>query len=557
MSNGSKPGTAMLFTLAFCSSAVAAPEDEYRRVLDTWKADEHERAVELAEAFLAEHPDFKYASAARYIAGNAALQAGAYERAIGHYRALLRDHPDYKMADNASDQIAVAYNRMRALDRCRAQCERNLERHPRSRLVPKWRYMIGLSLFRAWRFEKAAEALAAFVRDHPDSRYVDDAKDYLARIEPGWKIGDGGLVEGYAGKYADDPRLARARARLPALQERAWEVLRARLGVELDADVWFRFEDKGTSETGLRARTFVVSRKGEPATVVSFYTEHVVLSPEDFEDRAVHEMKHAGFRVALGQRYLDVPKWLREGLALHGAGQTDDRAAASLSDAVFSGRNPQDLLDGLDEPDTRHDVDDYLEDALAIEWLARREPDGAKALARRLLAGEDHEPAVAAAAGRAYPDAVRAMEGHARARVGAILGEAARAFLQWRDELFAAIRRGEEKTFAEGDGGKALRAWLAEHPDHVLVPNARYRLGKALVRNGQGAEGRKLLRRVLEHDPRRTTIGDDAAYWIARSFALDGDHDQAEEAFGIVLRDYSWSGYADDVPERYRPTGDG
>src|SRR5690606_413175 len=144
----------------------------------------------------------------------------------------------------------------------------------------------------------------------------------------------------------------------------AWKILKQTLGVDLKgAQVVFEFRDKGFTRDTNRAVTETIAVDYKPYTRIIFYTEHVVVSAEDHRSRIVHELKHAAFRDVMGQAYLDLPKWVREGLAVYGAEQLEDRLAAIVGGETFSGRDPRKLLDGVDDAD--HDTNDYLEDAAA------------------------------------------------------------------------------------------------------------------------------------------------------------------------------------------------
>src|SRR5690606_35535825 len=133
------------------------------------------------------------------------------------------------------------------------------------------------------------------------------------------------------------------------------------------AQAEFEFRDDCFARHPNRAITETIAVDDKPYTRIIVYTEHVGDGAEDHPSRIVHELKHAAFRDVMGQAYLDLPKWVREGLAVYGAEQLEDRLAAIVGGETFSGRDPRKLLDGIDDAD--HDTNDYLEDAAAFLWL--------------------------------------------------------------------------------------------------------------------------------------------------------------------------------------------
>lgn len=547
--------------LFLCASARAADDADgaYKTLLETWKSGKHAEALALAEAFVRAHPDFKYASGALYMGGNAGLKAGEPARAEPLYRALLKRFPTYKKARAARDELVSALSSSRRLEACIAQCEENLRADPDAPQRDRWAFYRGESLFRLWRFDEAKEALEAFLSAHPDSSLAGRARESLGRIEPGFETDGFGVVKGYAGKYLGDGRLQRARESLPALVEKGYGALQERLGLDLRgrAAVLFQFEDAGDKgRGGTRGNSFAVCRKGAPATVILFYTEYVVLSPEDFEGRVVHELKHAGFRGLMGQRYLELPRWVREGLAVWGAGQTEGRVLSILSNEVFSGKDPMALLNGIV---TGRSFSDYMEDALAVAWLEEGRPGAVARFCRLLSEGAGAEEAFAEAAGLPWDEAIAQADAACRGRVASLLGEGWPAYRALREDGFDAQRAGPEAlaSWLEAEGIERFASWLEAHPDHPLAPNARYRLGKACVLAGRHEEGRRWLQRVLEGDFLRSTVCDDAALWIATSFEREGKDGQARDAFGILLRDYSWSKAAAKARDRFDAAGPG
>ena len=411
------------------------------------------------------------------------------------------------------------------------------------------------SQFRAWRFADAKRSLDALNKEHPGSRYARKADSYLERINPKFEANAHGLVKGYSGTFAEDVRLKQAVAQIPAHWKAAKAELKRTLGVDVgtpDGRTLIVLADKAASRDTLRAQGETLCIDDKIATQITFYTEFIVVSLPGFRSRFIHELKHAIFRHRMGQRNLSLPKWVKEGLAVYCAGQLPDRMAAILGGQQFSGRDPHTVANGLES--MPHGVDDYPEDALAFVWLESRKAGSVALFCKQLLSGTAYRDAFAAVAGMPYPKAVAAANAHARAAIKTALGPG------WRQLLALRIREGSltvsaRKAWYQDTGIQAYKSWMIKHRGHLLEPNVRYRIGQAQILVGQFDAGRIWLRKVLKLDQLRSTICDDAAYWIARSFELQGKQDEAARAFAILLRDYSWSRKAQQAREKYEAAG--
>lgn len=546
--------TALFLVLLFASALHADAEADYQALLSSYKGKRYLEALEKAETFVNDHPDYKYTGAAYYMGGNSGLNADEYDRAVAMYTVMLEKHPDNRHIGKARNELVTLYDEARRLEACIAQCETNIKAEPASSYLDRWRYVIGQSRYRLWDFKQAENDLKAFKKAFPDSRYAGYADYYLERINPPLKLDENGVVQGYEGKYVDDVRYIAAMKRLPAELKDAWKVLKRTLGVNLkDARVVFQFEDKGYSRNTNRATTETISVNYEPFTRMVFYTEHIVLSAEDNRSRIVHELKHASFRDVMGQAYLDLPKWVREGLAVYGAEQFEDRLAAIIGGEVFSGKDPRRVLDGIDDAD--HDTSDYLEDAAAFVWLESRKKGSVHEFCRRLLKGEDYQKLFAEISRLQYREALDAAAEHARKLVEDRLGDAEENYLAIRDEEFAHRRGGKHLNWYEKSGITKYRDWLKANPEHPFAANCRYRLGKGLILVSEHEEGRKCMLAVTELDQVRSSICDDAQHWIATSFETEENAEGAKEAWGILLRDYSWSRQAIDNKDKHKPAG--
>ena len=542
---------ALIVVMLFAAPLCADVDADYQALLEAFKAKQYTKALDQAEKFVEANPDYKYADAAHYMGGNAGLNAGEYSRGEVLYRALLKNHPASRHAGKARNELVSLLDSDRRLLDCISQCEANLAAEPDDKNRDRWTYMIGQCRFRLWQFEQAERDLKAFKKSFPKSEYINSADYYLDRINPVLDVEAGGIVAGYKGKFAKDVRFLAALEHLPGYVKEAWKILKRTLGVDLKgAQVVFEFKDKGYSRDSNRAYTETVCVDYKPYTRMVFYTEHIVVSEEDFRSRVTHELKHAAFRDVMGVGYLDLPKWVREGLAVYGAEQFEDRLAALVGGETFSGRDPRQLLDGIADAD--HNTNDYLEDAAAFMWLESVSKGAVARFCKRLLKGEDCNKLFAELSGVSLSDAFEAAASYARKLVDDRLGEGEAEFIKIRSTDF---KNTNNRAWAAEEGAALYTDWLKAHVGHPLTANARYRLGKLLIRSGKYEDGRECMRKVIEQEQLRSTICDDAQFWIAQSYEDEGEADLATREWGVLLRDYSWSRQAIDRKDRFKPAG--
>ncbi|MEZ5991283.1 MAG: tetratricopeptide repeat protein [Planctomycetota bacterium] len=546
--------TLILVCMPGVSLFAADADTDYKSLLDDFTNKRYAEALEKAEKFVAAYPEFKHTGAAYYMGGNAGLNAHEYDRAERLYRDMLEKHADNRHAAKARNELATVLNSARKLEACIQLCEANLKGDPESSYAERWKFLIAQSRYRLWQFEDAEKDLKDFSKMYPESSYINSIKFYLDRINPELKLDANGIVEGYDGKYVEDVRFQKALKDLPGFVKEAWKVLQQTLGVQLKgAQVVFEFRDKGFNRDNNRAITETICVDYKPYTRMVFYTEHIVVSEPDFRSRVIHELKHAAFRDVMGQGYLNLPSWVREGLAVYGAQQFDDRLPAIVGGATFSGKEPRSLLDGIDDPD--HDTNDYLEDAAAFYWLESVKKGAVHEYCKRLIAGEDFEKLFSELSGKPIREALDAAADFAHELVNERMGDAEKDFLKLRTADYKKPRGELGVKWLKDTGIPQYEAWLKANPDHPLAPNCRYRLGKALIFTGRFEDGRTSMKQVIELDQLRSSICDDAQYWIAQSYLREGENESAEREFGILLRDYSWSGYVKDLKDKYAVAG--
>lgn len=488
-------------------------------------------------------PGAARARALRWLGADAARRLGRYRREVGLLEPLAAG--ESPRAGEARRRLARALFEARWLERCAASSRAALARAaPAER--PGYRYLIGASWFRLWRFEAARRELTALRAEAPRSREATWAAELLARIDPPLVVGEGGLLAGYEGKYLADPRWRRLIAALPAQVAAGRAALERATGLRFaPRPVLIEFVDAG-AERSWKAILEVVGVDGTPRWRARFASEHAVLDPASFERRLRHELVHALLRDRLGQRSFELPVWFREGLALQLAGQAEARVAHTLSNQVFAGRPLAALADGL-ERDPQHSFRDYAEDALAVGWLlrARGGAPPLPALLARLVEGASFADALEATLKRPYAALLAEAERRAAAALAAAAGEGAASYLRLKAAAQAAPGDGLAPAVARG-----LTDWLDSHGQHPLAPNARLRLARSQLAAGQPARAEAQLEAILSGARGRTPLDDDAAFWRVLAALAQGDATRAGARARRFLRDYSWSRHAAVVRRR-------
>jgi tetratricopeptide (TPR) repeat protein len=100
--------------------------------------------------------------------------------------------------------------------------------------------------------------------------------------------------------------------------------------------------------------------------------------------------------------YQKLPKWLREGIAVHLAGQTPGKMAYGFMRKEIA-NDPGKMIDGLQDAD--HSLEDYAEDGLAIAHLIEAAgPDALVRLESELRGGLGHREAIEKVTGGRFPD---------------------------------------------------------------------------------------------------------------------------------------------------------
>ncbi|MCK6528633.1 hypothetical protein L6R50_14105 [Myxococcota bacterium] len=247
---------------------------------------------------------------------------------------------------------------------------------------------------------------------------------------------------------------------------------------------------------------------------------------------AVHEMTHALLRAAMGETYVAVDPWFREGLAVWAAGQGQERLDNAVARAVATNRGATPtlamLLDGLPSvPGEAHGADDYAEDFLAFEWLEERAGETAVgAVARRVAAGVAPLAAFSEEAGLDEGEVLGAVDGHARRRVSRAIRSAHAAALR---SCGRKLDRGRS-----ADAAACFDRFVARHPGSAVSDAARMLGAVAWQRADRPNLAREALAPVAASG---SPFADEARDRIAAALEREGQPEAALHAACSALRD--------------------
>lgn len=519
------------------------------------QANKHQEAVDAARNLV--NAGKRVDGLAEFLikSGSEMVEASRFGDAALYYQLVSDAFPGHATIESIHTDLLACYYHERQLETALDLTRKNLKRYPDSQWVEYWRFLDAQIQYRLYRFDEAKTAYEAFLADYPDSQYNRYARGDLGRIDPDIEVDQNGIIRTNS-RLAQDVRLQKAIADLPGLIEQGYGQLEDRLGVDLrnSTAILYSFIDKGPKVGGgSKATTRVIGMKNTPTTVVYFYCDAVVTDPHSYAVTAVHELKHAGFIGKMGSAYHDLPEWIREGLALWGTDDVDARLYTVLSNAIAGGNDPMSALDGIE--DAEHDYRDYMEDVLAFEWLESVKPGNVRTFCRRLIAGENYRAIWSDLAGIPYEQAMREANAHCRSRVIEALGEAYESFVPLRTASDRAAQGGKEAAskWAASEDRLLLESWIDRNKNHSASPYARFTLARSLIVAGQHDAGRSRLRTLLDPAVNRSSLMDNAQFWLGVSYNHEGNLEKSTEAFGILLRDYPNSTSAPQVRGKFQP----
>ncbi|MEE9311712.1 MAG: hypothetical protein V3V10_04795 [Planctomycetota bacterium] len=535
---------ALILLLLFSPSLVA--QDVYN-VQEAIKERRYADAAKLACEIEAEHPEYDKLDITRYWGAVAYSKYGQYLKAEQFLKRMRKDSPESEKAEAGLHLLAEVLYEQRKLEEAIWFWKLNLTDYENSRFVQRWRYGIAESEFRCWRFKSAEKLFLDFTEEFPESTYLPRVRMYQADINPKLDV-KGMFIQGYAGKFVDDIRFKARIKELPGMLADAKKQIEKRLGIKAGKlhSIVFKFEDVGFRRSRNRATASTICHDYKPLHIITFFTEFMVVSKEDYYSRIIHELKHAIFRNLMGNLYLNLPRWVREGLAVVSADQLTDRTKQVLSNSVFSGEDPLKELDGLDE--RSRTPSDYIEDGMAFVYLTKLK--GKKAISKfcKAIIGKKLTPAEAieSLTGKSFEKFKKGLAEFTLKHMNKVLGEGYEEYQ--RIFKLDPMKKpwAERKPEVKNKVLPAFTKWLKKYPDHALASNVHYLLGKYSVWLTDYQIGRKHLQIVIYDYQLTSSICDDAFAWICKSYSSSWENkpEAAEKTWGEYLRDYSWASTA-------------
>ncbi|MHC4841411.1 MAG: tetratricopeptide repeat protein [Planctomycetota bacterium] len=513
-------------------------------------------AAELAAIYEDKYPEYEKLDEVRYYGGVACNQVYQYVEAEGFLKRLREHSPNSAKIQAGTHLLAEVVYSQRKLDEAIKWWKLNLEAYENSRFRERWRFGIAEATHRAWDFKTSKIELADFLKDYPKSKSAPRIRRMQSDINPDLVVTEF-IVQGYAGKFAKDVRFQKLVEALPGMLSSAKKQVEKRLGIESGKlhSIAIQFKDCGFKRGTNRAVANTICLDDKPLHLVTFYTEYMVVSEDEFRSRVSHELKHAVFRNIMGNRYLNLPKWVREGLAVTAADQLSDRTRQVVSNSVFGGRDPMDDLDGLDERSRA--PADYIEDGLAFVYLKELNGKGAVKKFCEAIIDDNITPeeAVKATTGKDFDEFKTGLAKFTLKHMKKVLGKGHADYNKIVKSFPKAAGREKHVEWYRKSAIPGLKEWLDEYKDHALEPNVHYLIGKYSVWIEEFATGRDSLQRVIDDFHLTSSICDDAFGWICKSYDREKKTEEAKDAWGKFLRDYSWAKTAIDNQNRFDPAG--
>gem|GEM_PF-1819913 len=282
---------------------------------------------------------------------------------------------------------------------------------------------------------------------------------------------EAGVDRSYRGTYAHDPRFRPLVRSLSSLRVRALRSAQDRIGLECYEPERFvvRFKDyPRCSHFGASSRP--VRAEAGDLHLVTLSAEQFVMGVMNVHDSLVHEFIHCVMREKMGDRpYLAIPKWIREGIAVWGAGQLSELSRNVIADAFLANR---DVLSVRREFERLLDKrGNYLMDALLFEYIeVNHGEDSVRFLISEIVAGVEFIEAFERATGLKWHELMFRRDQFARMHFEGILVASGLGEFQAARRLH---RLGSSEAAME-----RLYALVQRRPDSLLTPKAWYWIGK-------------------------------------------------------------------------------
>ncbi|MBW1809124.1 MAG: tetratricopeptide repeat protein, partial [Deltaproteobacteria bacterium] len=316
-----------------------------------------------------------------------------------------------------------------------------------------------------------------------------------------------GIDRSYSGRYQNDPRLEALFSKLEKTRDQAQAATAEKTGLLIgnSSDFVIRFKDTelfsdfGASIQPLRLADGQVN-------LVTLSSRHFILGIMDVQASLVHEFIHGAMREMMGaERYYALPKWIREGIAVWGAGQLRERCLNLIAGAFIKKQDPQKLLCEFKLP--KNPVDNYLMDAMLFEFISQNQGDQAvRNLLAEIMTGNDYTQAFEQVTGFDWAELSWRKERFANMYFEGVVFESGLGLFQQAQRL---NQRGDRS------GAIEQLVALTEGPyDRLLQPNAWYWLGRWYFQGNQFRRAADAFATILEEFPEYSGLQNDSQRWL-------------------------------------------
>jgi tetratricopeptide (TPR) repeat protein len=355
---------------------------------------------------------------------------------------------------------------------------------------------------------------------------------------------ENGVSTWYQGKYKDHPEIKNFLAKLPKVRDKALAEASQACGLTSNNDsaVFAVSDMTGRKKQNFHATTGDYSIGSRRVAVVTV-NAHILSKSLIKESTYTHEAIHALMRHHMGSKHKQVPDWFREGIAVWGSKQLDEKLAINIPQV--SKRKFESLLNGFN--DKKHNLNDYLEDALLFEYAYNKSGQkGIHDVIKRVVNGEKPRQAFSAVIEQPWKNiesdfqkfALSQIQKHAQKNGIDSFEQAEKLYVEKspkaKDSLNSFLETYQSSFYrpivylyvgrilnGEGNYQEAMQAYDLVDTSHAifLADDLQVLRGQCLARQGKTQEAIALLQHFLDSYTKVAPIGlrGDASYFLGKA----------------------------------------
>ena len=348
------------------------------------------------------------------------------------------------------------------------------------------------------------------------------------------------LLATYSGKYAGQGRFERAVKEVQAAYDKSLKTAQEKLGLAPAAGKTIRVVLRDAQPADpLEYAPFTEppfqTRWQNGQVLVVLHAEFIINGRYDVAQSLTHELVHAVMRTHMTpEAYKDVPTWLREGLAVWGAGQIEQKVASLYRNS----KTPVDWhIKGVADPINAESFSRYAEYGLTIELIVKQKGEQAvQALVAAVVAGTDAQAAVEKVTGLPWQDFVPAAKTYATSRLRELEPAGTKEFT-------SICGRDQSRSYAGVI--KEGTQFLKSYRDSPLAGNVLYYMVKAHRLEKHLAAAKNTMRKLEGKYAHDCDLMDEAIYQIGAANAEAKQWRPAIRVFEELLRDHPDSNLQD------------